>query len=183
MGDAATSPSIGYTRNEAKSTRSRGNSLESKPEPILSNKKESTTKDGHTRTDYVWRHPPVFETMDGNEQPIIIGTGYGDPSSEDALGSVAAADIKDDEALLFTDTGYGSDGMLPGLKEKSPMAGLGNGRVVVASGDDGLGRSVGDVKVDGSPRELRRKPVMETTRQSGGVAEMERGMGNLSMRH
>lgn len=185
--DAATPPSVAYTRDESKSPRSRGNSLKSILDPILSSKKESVTKDGHPRTDYVWRHPPVFETVDGKTQPIYIGAGLGDLSSKQSLDSTAATASKEDEALLFRDSGYGSEGMLPGLKERSPMAGLGRGRVVVPGGDDGLGRPVGDIKVDGNPesnpRELTRKPVGETKTQLESVAEMEKGMGNLSMRH
>jgi hypothetical protein len=130
-------PVIGLARGEPRS-RPRGNSKASSlkssknREPILSSKKESITKVGIPKTEYVWRHPPVFETVTGQTQPVYIGAGIGDLSSEnyysdedDELGAefgAARSTARGEEGLLFRDSGYGSGGMLPGLKEMSPIA-------------------------------------------------------------
>jgi hypothetical protein len=42
-------------------------------EPILTSKKTYMTKGGYPRTEYVWRHPPVFETANGQTQYIFQG--------------------------------------------------------------------------------------------------------------
>jgi len=220
--DAAAGPIIGLARGDPKrETRSRGNSLKSLSskgknmlEPILTSKKEYVTKDGTPKTEYVWRHPPVFETVDGKTQPVYIGAGLGDISSapgsdEDDIegrnfGAASGKNAISEEALLFRDSGYGSQGMLPGLKEPSPMADLGRGTVVMDGTDGGLGRSVGKVKVDGNLEEkaLRRKPIhvegeatkglrrlrehrqSSPTRKSGGsVSGLQNGLKNMSVRH
>jgi hypothetical protein len=157
--ESADGPVIGYTRGN----HSRGDSNISTPtranprasmhtpkssitksilEPVLSSKKEYITNEGHPKTEYVWRHPPVFETASGQTQPIYIGAGLGDLSasevnstnsyysdeegnSEAEFGAMRTP-TKGEEGLLFRDGGYGSHGMLPGLKEKTPLAGMSN---------------------------------------------------------
>jgi hypothetical protein len=42
-------------------------------EPVLTSKKTYMTKHGYPRTEYVWRHPPVFETANGQTQYIFQG--------------------------------------------------------------------------------------------------------------
>lgn len=147
-------PVIGLARGEPRS-RPRGNSKASsikslsKREPILSSKKEYTTKDGIPKTEYVWRHPPVFETATSQTQPMYIGAGIGDISGEnyysdedDELGAEFGAvrsPAEGEEELLFRDSGYGSGGMLPGLAEMNPVA--------TRIDDPHLGRVVGDEPV------------------------------------
>jgi hypothetical protein len=189
--DGAISPVVGYARDEPRPTRSRANSLKSFSsmlEPILSSKKEYMTKEGYPRTEYVGHHPPVFETADGKTQPIYIGAGLGDISPEETRRFGVAQTTKGEEALLFWDSGYGFEGMLPGLKEKSPMAEFGRGRVVIESADRRLGNSFGDVKVERNAktedvRELRRKSVREAQVRLESVEEIEKGVKKLSMRH
>lgn len=176
--DSADAPVIGYARGDSRANRSRVNSRSStytskSPttkiilEPNLSSKKEYMTKEGHPKTEYVWRHPPVFETASGQRQPVYIGAGLEDLSSsrpktapdenyrsnedvEDAdFGTVRTPSTSEAE-LLFRDSGYGH-GMLPGLMEKTPLAGMSDdprfvpedfevitlGKVV---GDEGVGK-------------------------------------------
>jgi hypothetical protein len=163
--DGADAPVVGFARGEPKAHRSRANSrtsihtrensrtLTHTPktsktkkilEPILSSKKEYVTKEGHPKTEYVWRHPPVFETTNGQTQPVYVGAGLGDissPTTAPISGEIYYSDeddiegaefgamrkpAKGEEELLFRDSGYGSQGMLPGLVEKTPLAGLGS---------------------------------------------------------
>lgn len=162
--DGADAPVVDFALGEPTASRSRANSrtsvhtrgasrtlthtpktsiTKSILEPILSSKKEYITKEGHPRTEYVWRHPPVFETANGQTQPVYVGAGLGDISSpttapisgetyysdeDDIEGAEFGATrkpAKGEEELLFRDSGYGSQGMLPGLEEKIPLAGLG----------------------------------------------------------
>lgn len=219
--DGADGPVIGLARSEPRrDNRSRGNSLKSLSskgknilEPILTSK-EYMTKDGVPRTEYVWRHPPVFETVDGETQPVYIGAGLGDisgtaHSDEDDIegrefGAASGRNGISEEALLFRDSGYGVEGMLPGLQDRSPMADLGRGTVVMDGTDGGLGKSVGKVKVDGNLEEkaLRKKPVRlegeatrglrrmrerrrssATSKSSGSIGELQNGVKNMSVRH
>lgn len=147
-------PVIGLARGGPRS-RPGGNSTalsikSSKREPILSTKQESTTKDGVPKTEYVWRHPPVFETVSGQTQPVHVVAGRGAPSSgenhysdeEDELGAefgAARTSDKGEEGLLFRDSGYGFGGMLPGLTEMNPAS--------TASGSSNRGRVLGDEAV------------------------------------
>ena len=149
--DGAEGPVIGFTRGDSPtSNQSRSNTSVSAPtskvsanknmiEPVLCSKKEYITKEGHPRTEYVWRHPPVFETATGKTQPI--GGGLGDLIStvpetapvksyhsdeEDIEGAEFGAmsmPSNGEEGLLFRDSGYGH-GTLPGLTEKAPLAGM-----------------------------------------------------------
>ncbi|KAE8447214.1 hypothetical protein EG329_011045 [Mollisiaceae sp. DMI_Dod_QoI] len=136
--DGADSPIIPLARGEPK-TRSRRNSRASTIsrsknvlDPILSSKKESMTKEGYPKTEYVWRHPPVFQDAEGRTQPVYISAGLGDLSSPtgyhsdaDSTGAEFGAmrqPAKGEEDLLFRDSGYGSAGMLPGLVQKAPVA-------------------------------------------------------------
>jgi hypothetical protein len=90
------------------------------------------TEEGYPRTEFVWRHPPVFEDAIGRTQPVIINAGLGDPNAgpeqflEDGLQEAETArSPKDEESLLFRDSGHGWQGMLPGLLSLAPTA---NGR-------------------------------------------------------
>jgi len=201
--DGAIPPVVGYTRGERpRATRSRGNSLKSISskmlEPILSSKKEYITKEGYPRTEYVWRHPPVFETTDGKTHPIYMaaGTGNFDVTGENVKARETGAVISDnqkgsnrsEEALLFRDSGYGFGGMLPSLEEKSPMAGRDTDSIGDANGN--MHNPVSTVKMDENGKtnaiEMTRKPVGETEAQSrrrrSNLAEMENSMSKLSMR-
>ena len=115
-------------------SHTRGDSLTSslkslsRPEPILSSKKESTTKDGIPRTEYVWRHPPVFETVTGETQPVYIGAGLGVFRGDDHYSNgddepdATKLFTKGEEEILFRDSGYGAGGTLPGAEDMNPSS-------------------------------------------------------------
>lgn len=99
-------------------------------EPILVSKKTSMTKEGYPRTEYVWRHPPVFEDCEGRTQPMraplrdlifadSVPTAYNEFDLKNAQYDGVVSDEEND--LLFRDSGYGS-GMLPGLSGKASAA-------------------------------------------------------------
>jgi len=198
--DGADGPVIGLARRESQSGRSRGNSKssvhtsksESKTknilEPILSSKEEYITKDGHPKTEYVWRHPPVFEAAQGTTQPVYIGAGIGELSGESYYSdddNIAGAEFgavrqsgKDKEHLLFRDSGYGSGGVLPGLPERSPLAPVG-----------GLGRPREDPKVAENLgeatkglRRIRERTKSEAASAHVDVEDSEKGVKGLNFR-
>jgi hypothetical protein len=134
---ASDAPVIGLIRAEPRS--SHGNSIASSlmsptrnPEAILSSKKESIGKDHHVpKTEYAWRHAPVFDIGTGHIQPVYIGAGIGDLSAEtyysdevDELGAdfgTTGMTAKGEEDLLFRESGYGFGGMLPGLGDRTSV--------------------------------------------------------------
>merc|ERR1711900_31352 len=138
--ESAEAPVIGLARGDPK-PRSRANSRASNhtvktsrslknlfTEPILTSKKEYMTEEGYPRTEFVWRHPPVFEDAIGRTQPVTINAGFGDYNAypqqflEDSLRNLEPVrSARDEEPLLFRDSGYGSGGMLPGLSALAPM--------------------------------------------------------------
>jgi len=131
-------------------------------EPILSSKKESITKDGHPKTEYVWRHPPVFETATGKISPALIPAAFeGEQYYSDEEDDFADAEFgaeRGEGDLLFRDSGYGSGGMLPGLPQPNPANASSVGTVL---DDSKTGNSQGKVKnatnVDGeATKGLRR---------------------------
>jgi hypothetical protein len=215
--DGAEGPVIGFTRGDSPtSNQSRSNTSVSAPtskfsankntiEPALCSKKEYLTEEGHPRTEYVWRHPPVFETATGKTQPI--GGGLGDLIStvpetapvesyhsdeEDIEGAEFGAmsmPSNGEEGLLFRDSGYGH-GTLPGLTEKAPLAGMSGeprfvpedfeiirlGKVV---GDEGTVEEKSNRTSEGeATRALRR--IKEKRRSSGATSDAStvRGSGN-----
>lgn len=52
--------------------------LDIQTEPILVDKKTYVTEDGIVRTEYLWRHPPVFEDIHGRTTPVLIPAGVSD---------------------------------------------------------------------------------------------------------
>ncbi|CZT11331.1 uncharacterized protein RCO7_01320 [Rhynchosporium graminicola] len=141
-------PVIGLARGEPSQdkSRSRANFRTSNPtvkparssrnlftEPILISKKEYMTPENFPRTEYLWRHPPVFEDALGRTQPIIMGAGFGDPNAprdqffEDRIMGVhhergAVRHQREEDDLMFRDSGYGSQGMLLGLSSMAPIS-------------------------------------------------------------
>ncbi|PMD29915.1 hypothetical protein L207DRAFT_444545 [Hyaloscypha variabilis F] len=236
--DSAEGPVISYTRGESKANHSRVNSrtstLTSKSsisknilEPILSSKKEYIAKEGHPKTEYVWRHPGVFETATGETQPIYMGAGLGDLSlprpktapskatysddeEEDTAGAEFGAMRRSpvgEEEFLFRDSGYGSGGMLPGLRDKTPLAGLSGeprfipedfevirlGRVVGnEAGENRKGRDISEGEATRALMRIREKrksseatSVASTIRaneRENSVDAVERGVRGLNMR-
>ena len=188
-------------------------------EPNLSSKKEYTSKEGHPKTEYVWRHPPVFETASGQIRPIYIGARLGDLSGsyanpaaqqysnevddEEANFGAVRASAQGEESLLFRDSGYGH-GMLPGLKEKTPLAGMSDeprfipedfeviqlGNVV--GEDERKGKAVdrgADGEVTKALRRIREKrgsgagSATSTVRPArNSIEAVERGMAGSNMR-
>lgn len=214
--DGADGPVIGLARGELK-TRSRADSRASASsrsknilEPILSSRKEYMSKEGYPKTEYVWRHPPVFEDVHGRTQPVYIGAGLGDLSSpagyysdEDPAGAAFGAErqpAKGEEDLLFRDSGYGSAGMLPGLGQKAPVAGYQSPDGVVV-GDYGerirfgkvlnheqeMARSEGEAtKALRRMKERRRSSAASAASKGKGKAvdmgDVENGMNRLNVR-
>jgi len=146
-------PRTAYIRDE---NRPRTSSLAHKSlEPILTNKKTYITEEGFPRTEYFWRHPPVFEDAQGRTQPVYMdgflngqlnspfSVTNSDIFSHDSSGAKAGGS---EEELLFRDSGYGA-GFLPGLKDSAPMSGplYGDkntgGVKKVSSNDSGIGSS------------------------------------------
>ncbi|PVH77233.1 hypothetical protein DL98DRAFT_656900 [Cadophora sp. DSE1049] len=167
--ESAEAPVIGLARGDPK-PRSRANSRASNhtvktsrslknlfTEPILTSKKEYMTEEGYPRTEFVWRHPPVFEDAIGRTQPVMINAGIGHPNApqqflEDSFRKAEPVNSpQDDESLLFRDSGYGSLGMLPGLSSFAPMSDSrykNDGDIVGDYGEKvSLGRVVDDGKV------------------------------------
>ncbi|KAE9371922.1 hypothetical protein N431DRAFT_342302 [Stipitochalara longipes BDJ] len=232
--ESADGPVIGYTRGEPRANHSRVNSRTSTHtsksstsknilEPILSSKKEYITKEGYPKTEYVWRHPPVFETATGETRPIYIGAGVGDLSSprpktapgkpyynteeEDTAGAdFGAMRSPAGEEFLFRDSGYGSGGMLPGLTDKTPLAGMSGeprfipedfeviklGRVVDDDVDEkGKGRESSEGEATRALRRLREKrrssgatsvaSTIQAHDRGGLVDEVERGVSALNV--
>lgn len=211
--DGADGPVIGYTHpNHSRgdsftSTHTKGNPRASihTPkgsmtknilEPILSSQKEHITKEGFPKTEYVWRHPPVFKMVTGHTQPIYNGAGLGDLSSsrpktapveryhsdeEDIEGADFGAmrtPTSGEEGLLFRDSGYGSQGMLPGLTEKTPLAGLLGQPAFVPEDFEviRLGKVVGDEEAD-----QRKSSEGEATRALRRIGEKRRSSGGTSV--
>lgn len=197
-------PVIGLARGEANpASRKRGNSTRSTRStlsakevlhPILSSKKETMTKEGYPKTEYVWRHPPVFETADGETQPALIPAAFeGDRYHTDEDEDTESGAEKLEGDLLFRDTGYGNGGMLPGLPQKAPMAqhplekdSRRIPRKEIRS--SGYGKDVKKTKDRGSEGEatayLRR---LREKRRSGestgdGVEGLEHGVRNMNMK-
>jgi hypothetical protein len=194
-------PVVALSRGEPR-TRPRDNSKasslkSSKREPVLSSKKEYMTKEGIPRTEYVWRHPPVFETATGETQPVYIGAGIGDLSGvnyysdeDDELGAefgAARSSAKGEEEPLFRDSGYGSRGMLPGLKDINPSSTT-NGSAhlgqVVCEDTIGQVKSPSNAggeatKASGRMRERRRSSA---TSKTNGTDALENGFAKMSIK-
>lgn len=52
--------------------------IEPETEPILVDKKTYVTKEGIVRTEYLWRHPPVFEDVHGRTTLVRVPAGLSD---------------------------------------------------------------------------------------------------------
>jgi hypothetical protein len=220
-------PVVGFSRGDSTSTGRRGNSIKSVQstsdptsqrralstksslsakeaakelfQPILSSKRESVSKEGHPKTEYVWRHPPVFETVNGDTVPAIIPAAFEGDSctyySEDD-SDVAGAEFGAEKAevdLLFRDSGYGNAGMLPGLQQPSPATfrttNVANtprsmaGRVVEdgMSGSNGKGKeNVGEAT--SYLRRMKEKRRSSGHKNSNSVEGLEAGVRDMSMK-
>lgn len=129
INDLAASPSLSTPSNHHYAHETR--------EPVLSSKRTHTAPEGHLKTEYVWRHPPVLDTdayRAGETKDLAMncvkndtrggsatndGIRYSSSTEGEERRSVAG-----EESLLFDDNrGYGMDGgMLPGLNEKNPVS-------------------------------------------------------------
>jgi hypothetical protein len=184
------------------------------------------TKEGYPRTEYVWRHPPAFETASGQTHSVYVGAGLGDissPTTAPISGETYYSDEDDiegaefgatripaegEEDLLFRDSGYGSHGMLPGLAEKTPLAGLGGelafdptdfeiiryGKVVEEDDDAAVRKAkvVGNAEGEATKglrriKERRssagsRTRMVKANEKENSVLGIEKGMNNLNVR-
>jgi hypothetical protein len=141
--------STGYSRDNY---QPRSSSLAHKNlEPILTSKKTYMTADGYPRTEYYWRHPPVFEDATGRTQPV-----YMEGLLSNELNTPFTADVRDESGSdmrrprteenkngsLFRDSGYGASSS-PGLTNKKSMSGPLNTNTVgmenTGAKDSGLG--------------------------------------------
>lgn len=196
--ESAEAPVIGLARGDP-NPRSRANSRASThtvktsrslknffTEPILTSKKEYMTEEGYPRTEFVWRHPPVFQDAIGRVQPVTIAAGLGDPNAppqqflEDGIRNTEPIPgPRDEESLLFRDSGYGSLGMLPGLSSFAPMSDSrykNDGDVVGDYGERvGLG-TVGDDGQVGSAGGATKAPKRMQERRRSSAASKSAGM-------
>jgi hypothetical protein len=98
-------------------------------EPTLISKKTYQTPEGYPRTEYFWRHPPVFEDNLGRTQPIYM-TGILDHfdiaspissvgNEEDKNGIDFGAATSED--ISFQDSGYGGSSVHTNPSAMSPQ--------------------------------------------------------------
>jgi hypothetical protein len=107
------------------STKSKTSSAKTIFEPMLSSRKDSISNEGYPKTEYVWRHPPVFETADGRTTPArhIAASSrqpYRRSIDEEEAQEYGAG--KTEEELVFKNSGYGTENLLPGLAVRNPAA-------------------------------------------------------------
>lgn len=94
-------------------------------EPIVSSSKSHVTSEGYTKTESVIRHPPTLETGardSGQSVPMMMNCLPSEQARHAANNNVPHSKQRShgEEDLLYKNTGYGEEGMLPGLEEKSP---------------------------------------------------------------
>jgi len=166
-------------------TRPRTSSLAHRAlEPILTSQKTYMTEEGFPRTEYYWRHPPVFEDAYGRTQPVymngfldgdlnspfsVVESNHSSSSGEKTGGS--------EKELLFRDSGYGA-GSLPGLRDLSLMSGPRyentneGGAKKVSSSESGIGTSkIEEAKLAKIEREL---DEAEAASRRAGSSDEER---------
>ena len=98
-------------------------------DPVISSSKNYVTDEGHPKKESVIRHPPTLETG-GYETAQTVPMHMNCLPSERARNSSNQDSIprrrhgsREEEGLLYKNTGYGEQGMLPGLTEKTPTTG------------------------------------------------------------
>lgn len=169
-------------------TTSNSNNL---PEPILISKKEYITKEGYPRTEYVWRHPPVFEDAQGRMQPIYLEGVTDDLDLTSLIRS--SSDEEDASGLnfgalnsggpLFTDEGYGVPSVLPGLGDMSTErpAQQRNDYRVLSSKDPNGKSSAGTLPqhLNGHPS-LKNKTAGDNTAPNGASEQSVYGHSKIS---
>ncbi|KAF4634072.1 hypothetical protein G7Y89_g4049 [Cudoniella acicularis] len=213
--EGAEAPVVGYvqsrhhSRGSSSSFSSRRKSL---LEPILSSKKEYITKEGYPKTEYVWRHPPVFETADGKTTSVLLPAGFGESDSNYGEETDTSIDCgtttgtitsfrssgrgqgRTEEHLQYRDSGYGPEGMLPGLKYSSPMAAY-IGRAVNESLEDDYeeqeprNSAHAEGEATNALRRMRERRSMGLSVSqsagpaagSGSVPELEAGVRNMGV--
>ena len=84
-------------------------------EPFLSSKHSYTAKEGHPKTEYVWRHPPVFETANGHTQPALIPCAFSGETAQYSLDE-NLDDPREVDSRLVRDSAN------DGLQESSPYS-------------------------------------------------------------
>jgi hypothetical protein len=163
-------PVVALARDDSR-TRARTSSEASSTnvpfKPVLSSKKEHTAQAGVPSTEQIWRHPPVSETATGQPQPIYVGAGIYDLSAEDYYsddddewgadyGAMRTPAVGEED-LIFRDSGYGADGMLPGL----------TGMNVPLTGTESvhLGRSIDEEQVGQVAITSISRPMLRVRRQ------------------
>lgn len=113
-----------------------GHSASNYDDPILASKKDSISPEGIPRTEYLWRHKPQFENVKRpHDGPQYIGASNvsslaeslsrtngrrsdtSDSSRERGyvLNDKSNNKIKEGDAPMFRDSGYGSGGGLPNI--------------------------------------------------------------------
>ncbi|EPE35211.1 hypothetical protein GLAREA_10908 [Glarea lozoyensis ATCC 20868] len=173
-------------------------------EPVLTSKKTYMTPEGYPRTEYVWRHPPVFETANGQIQYIFQGVErylngeqrHGHTRSESDTNNIPRSETfarKIGEGNLRSrfnrDSGY--DGGYSHEEHAARGQHVGwEAREEEYRLDDGRVRSAGYEPVRGGEatnalRRIReRRSRASSAASSGGfVGEVERGMRGLSVNH
>ena len=159
---------------------------------MLSSKNKFITKDGIPRTEYIWRHPPVFETVTGETQPVSTDAGLhaishdNYYSDEDDELRAARTPTKGEEDLLFRDSGYGSGGMLPGLMDQDPSSNSNGGTSAGRMLDEAtIGRTKVPSDADGEATKalwrIRERRRSSATARANGHTDLEDGVRNLNL--
>ncbi|CAG8950759.1 hypothetical protein HYFRA_00002972 [Hymenoscyphus fraxineus] len=134
-------------------------------DPILSSKKEYMAKEGHPVTEYVWRHPPVFETTNGQIQPIY----------------------HDVERTLIPSVGTDSEKNIPGVvqgaggQHSSELDSIVGDFVPLNAGLEGRRKYQSHISQCDS--NSLKDVAVEHTNEGGLIADVERGMAGLEIKN
>lgn len=113
--DSVAPPAIPIDRGHGSSVSARPKTATASfSEPVMTSSRTSTMSSGGIKTESVWRHPPTWENSDRQ-----LGQGYGQDGSYDtgSESEYSRSHHSEDSAFLFSETGYGGRGLLPGLTE------------------------------------------------------------------
>lgn len=137
-------------------------------DPVLSSKKEYTSKEGHPKTEYVWRYPPVFETANGKTQPIDYEAERSVKTSRHSTGA----------GNKYSYIPRSSQGDVP---ERHRVSWSANDRQV--PNEQGRAREHQRRSLEGDNRNLVSDVAVEHTDNGGLVADVERGMADLKVKN
>ncbi|KAI9745620.1 MAG: hypothetical protein M1818_001154 [Claussenomyces sp. TS43310] len=163
-------------------------------DPVLSSKRTYQTAAGHEKTEYVWRHSPELDTSayhagETKDLPMNCVDTRGGGSRSTRPDGNDPGTIEDDtrrgatgaESPLFDETGYGAEGgMLPGLKERSPV--LPNAQALAARSRGAPGSETNEVGMTRNDRRTGNisQATKGTSKGNGtGLDDVTQGMRKL----